>query len=323
MKNLGVIESSTNIISSCHGYQHSISQFSSHRKRKLNFSPFLFLSFFSWSTMAERQHLIIVSGRWTTSSASWAKEKNNCRPTTTSSDQRREKEKDTLVNGRREKRKILLIRSCSFACLCKIDRSLSFPFTPSVIFGVRRRVSPLNWMKLQQRNNEWRRITSSIVRLSRFLRGESRWLSNINFSWNDQSERKSRSSQRSEWNFDQTSSNRFDRTLQSHRHRSLSLGTVIVTPGTDEFYNSTINLANAQVIKTESTLPNTIQYFNGNANQFNSNNQQQTFTFDNIVYNTGKNAVDRIDEYSVKDQHSSCDNSTDLQRSTSQSSDDQ
>jgi hypothetical protein len=58
---------------------------------------------------------------------------------------------------------------------------------------------------------------------------------------------------------------------------------------TDEYFSSGLNVTNGQVIKTEGTIPTTTtttQYFNGNANQFNSNQQQQTFTFDNIVYNT-------------------------------------
>lgn len=54
---------------------------------------------------------------------------------------------------------------------------------------------------------------------------------------------------------------------------------------TDDYFSSGLNVTNGQVIKTEGTIPTTTQYFNGNANQFNSN-QQQTFTFDNIVYNT-------------------------------------
>ncbi len=54
---------------------------------------------------------------------------------------------------------------------------------------------------------------------------------------------------------------------------------------TDEYFSSGLNVTNGQVIKTEGTIPTTTQYFNGNGNQFNSN-QQQTFTFDNIVYNT-------------------------------------
>lgn len=58
----------------------------------------------------------------------------------------------------------------------------------------------------------------------------------------------------------------------------------------DEYYSSGLNVTNGQVIKTEGTMQTTTQYFNGNANQFNSNQQQQqqTFTFDNIVYNTSK-----------------------------------
>ena len=55
----------------------------------------------------------------------------------------------------------------------------------------------------------------------------------------------------------------------------------------DDYFSSGLNVTNGQVIKTEGTIPTTTQYFNGNANQFNSNQQQQqTFTFDNIVYNT-------------------------------------
>ncbi|CAF0932025.1 unnamed protein product [Adineta steineri] len=62
-------------------------------------------------------------------------------------------------------------------------------------------------------------------------------------------------------------------------------GNVLMATTTDEYFRSGLNVTNGQVIKTEGTIPTTTQYFNGNANQFNSN-QQQTFTFDNIVYNT-------------------------------------
>ncbi|CAF1185299.1 unnamed protein product [Rotaria sordida] len=62
-------------------------------------------------------------------------------------------------------------------------------------------------------------------------------------------------------------------------------GNVLMATTTDEYFSSGINVTNGQVIKTEGTIPTTTQYFNGNANQFNTN-QQQTFTFDNIVYNT-------------------------------------
>lgn len=55
----------------------------------------------------------------------------------------------------------------------------------------------------------------------------------------------------------------------------------------DDYFSSGLNVTNGQVIKTEGVIPTTAQYFNGNANQFNTNQQQpQTFTFDNIVYNT-------------------------------------
>ncbi|CAF3851990.1 unnamed protein product [Rotaria sp. Silwood2] len=62
-------------------------------------------------------------------------------------------------------------------------------------------------------------------------------------------------------------------------------GNVLMATTTDEYFSSGLNVTNGQVIKTEGTIPTTTQYFNGNANQFNTN-QQQTFTFDNIVYNT-------------------------------------
>jgi len=71
-------------------------------------------------------------------------------------------------------------------------------------------------------------------------------------------------------------------TLIKHR----SAGNVRMATSTDEYFPSGINLINEQVIKSECSLPATIQYFNGNANQLNSNNHHQTFTFDNIVYNT-------------------------------------
>lgn len=54
----------------------------------------------------------------------------------------------------------------------------------------------------------------------------------------------------------------------------------------DEYFSSGLNVTNGQVIKTEGSIPTTTQYYNENTNQFNSNPQQQTFTFDNIVYNT-------------------------------------
>ncbi|CAF4331551.1 unnamed protein product, partial [Rotaria magnacalcarata] len=62
-------------------------------------------------------------------------------------------------------------------------------------------------------------------------------------------------------------------------------GNVLMATASDEYFSSGHNVTNGQVIKTEGVIPTTTQYFNGNANQFNSN-QQQTFTFDNIVYNT-------------------------------------
>ena len=56
---------------------------------------------------------------------------------------------------------------------------------------------------------------------------------------------------------------------------------------TDEYFSSGLNVTNGQVIKAEGIIPNPTQYFNGNGTQFNTNQQQQqTFTFDNIVYNT-------------------------------------
>ncbi|CAF3367127.1 unnamed protein product [Rotaria socialis] len=62
-------------------------------------------------------------------------------------------------------------------------------------------------------------------------------------------------------------------------------GNVLMATAADEYFSAGHNVTNGQVIKTEGVIPTTTQYFNGNANQFNSN-QQQTFTFDNIVYNT-------------------------------------
>ncbi|UJR35881.1 hypothetical protein I4U23_028624 [Adineta vaga] len=67
--------------------------------------------------------------------------------------------------------------------------------------------------------------------------------------------------------------------------KNRQIGNVLMATTTDEYFSSGINVTNGQVIKAEGTIPTTTQYFNGNANQFNSN-QQQTFTFDNIVYNT-------------------------------------
>lgn len=66
-------------------------------------------------------------------------------------------------------------------------------------------------------------------------------------------------------------------------------GNVLMATTTDEYFSSGLNVTNGQVIKTDGSIPTTTQYFNGNANQFNTNQQQQqqqTFTFDNIVYNT-------------------------------------
>jgi hypothetical protein len=73
---------------------------------------------------------------------------------------------------------------------------------------------------------------------------------------------------------------------QKNQLNCLPLGNVLMATTTDEYFSSGLNVTNGQVIKTEGTIPTTTQYFNGNANQFNSNQQQQTFTFDNIVYNT-------------------------------------
>ena len=80
-------------------------------------------------------------------------------------------------------------------------------------------------------------------------------------------------------------------TLIKHR----SAGNVLMATSTDEYFPSGINLINEQVIKSECSLPATIQYFNGNANQLNSNNHHQTFTFDNIVYNTGNTSISMFD----------------------------
>ena len=52
--------------------------------------------------------------------------------------------------------------------------------------------------------------------------------------------------------------------------------------GPDDYFSQGLNVTNGQMIKTEAVLPTTTQYFNGNANH------QQSFTFDNIVYNSGR-----------------------------------
>ena len=51
----------------------------------------------------------------------------------------------------------------------------------------------------------------------------------------------------------------------------------------DEYFSSEVNIINGQVIKTEATT----QYFNGSANQYNSN--QQSLNSDHIVYNNTSN----------------------------------
>ena len=50
----------------------------------------------------------------------------------------------------------------------------------------------------------------------------------------------------------------------------------------DEYFGSGVHLAHGQVIKTEGTTA----FFNGNANQFNSNQQgsPQTFQFDQQIH---------------------------------------
>ena len=68
--------------------------------------------------------------------------------------------------------------------------------------------------------------------------------------------------------------------------RRISLGNVLMATAADEYFSSGLNVTNGQVIKTEGTIPTTTQYYNENTNQFNTNQQPQTFTFDNIVYNT-------------------------------------
>lgn len=77
----------------------------------------------------------------------------------------------------------------------------------------------------------------------------------------------------------------FPKLLDINKTRHFCLGNVLMATTTDEYFSSGLNVTNGQVIKAEGTIPTTTQYFNGNANQFNTN-QQQTFTFDNIVYNT-------------------------------------
>ena len=67
---------------------------------------------------------------------------------------------------------------------------------------------------------------------------------------------------------------------------------------TDEYFSSGLNVTNGQVIKTEGIIPTTTtQYFNGNANQFNTNQQQQTFTFDKTIFDERrhKNRVAQTD----------------------------
>ena len=83
------------------------------------------------------------------------------------------------------------------------------------------------------------------------------------------------------------SAGRFELTIDSFENEFFS-GNVLMATTTDEYFSSGLNVTNGQVIKTDGTIPTTTQYFNGNANQFNANQQQQqqTFTFDNIVYNT-------------------------------------
>ncbi|CAF3965491.1 unnamed protein product [Rotaria sp. Silwood2] len=57
-------------------------------------------------------------------------------------------------------------------------------------------------------------------------------------------------------------------------------GNILMGTAVDEYFSSEVNIINGQVIKTEPTT----QYFNGSANQYNSN--QQPFNIDHIVYNT-------------------------------------
>lgn len=54
----------------------------------------------------------------------------------------------------------------------------------------------------------------------------------------------------------------------------------------DDYFSSEVNIINGQVIKIEGVT----QYFNGTANQYNSN--QQSVHIDQIVYNpTSKNLL--------------------------------
>jgi hypothetical protein len=63
------------------------------------------------------------------------------------------------------------------------------------------------------------------------------------------------------------------------------LGNILMGTAVNEYFSSGVNIINGQVIKTE----NVTQYFNGSANQYNSN--QQSLNFDNIAYNTTSSII--------------------------------
>ncbi|CAF3372187.1 unnamed protein product [Rotaria sp. Silwood1] len=61
--------------------------------------------------------------------------------------------------------------------------------------------------------------------------------------------------------------------------KNRTTGNILMGTAVDEYFSSEVNIINGQVIKTEGVT----QYFNGSANQYNSN--QQPFNVDHIVYN--------------------------------------
>jgi hypothetical protein len=61
------------------------------------------------------------------------------------------------------------------------------------------------------------------------------------------------------------------------------LGNLLMGTSMDDYFGSGVHLTHGQVIKTEGTTA----FFNGNANQYNSNQQPtQTFPFDNHAHNS-------------------------------------
>ncbi|CAF1064453.1 unnamed protein product [Rotaria sordida] len=62
--------------------------------------------------------------------------------------------------------------------------------------------------------------------------------------------------------------------------KNRTTGNILMGTAVDEYFSSEVNIINGQVIKTEAVT----QYFNGNTNQYNSN--QQPFNIEHIVYNT-------------------------------------